>query len=100
MGTGSVSGDTLVHLGLAGETGSIARLADTRSEIGSARSVLDRTSERLADTQVNVEGQISDVEDVDITRVMTEISQERVTLESSYAVTARMARTSLLNFIQ
>lgn len=84
---------------LSGQNGAISRLADSRAQIGSTRELLGAVQQRLSDTQVDVEKEISDIEDVDLTRAATELSEQQTTLESSFAVTARLARTSLLNFI-
>jgi len=79
--------------------GAIEELAETRSEIGSTRGFLESTREDLLDTRVRLDGQISDVEDVDLTRVMTLLAQNQTTLNSSFAITARIQQTSLLNFL-
>ena len=88
---------------LSGETntagGAIAKLADTRAQIGSSLDLMDGIRTRLEDNQVDVEAGISDIEDVDVSRAMTLLAEQQTTLETSYAVTARLARTSLLNFL-
>lgn len=80
--------------------GAIKRLADTHADIGSSQDILQRVRERLEDTRLNVEQGITDIENVDVAKAMTELSGHRTTLESSYAVTARMSQLSLLNFIR
>jgi len=80
--------------------GAIKRLADTHADIGSSQDILQRVRERLEDTRLNVEQGITDIEDVDVAKAMTELSGHRTTLESSYAVTARMSQLSLLNFLR
>ncbi|MDZ7714104.1 MAG: flagellin [Rhodovibrio sp.] len=80
--------------------GAIKRLADTHADIGSSQDILQRVRERLEDTRLNVEQGITDIENVDIAKAMTELSGHRTTLESSYAVTARMSQLSLLNFLR
>jgi flagellin-like hook-associated protein FlgL len=80
--------------------GAIERLADTHADIGSSQDILQRVRERLEDTRLNVEQGITDIENVDVAKAMTELSGHRTTLESSYAVTARMSQLSLLNFIR
>jgi flagellar hook-associated protein 3 FlgL len=91
-------------LGLGSSTalseGAIKRLADTHADIGSSQDILQRVTERLEDTRLNVEQGITDIENVDIAKAMTELSGHRTTLESSYAVTARMSQLSLLNFLR
>jgi flagellar hook-associated protein 3 FlgL len=80
--------------------GAIAQLADTRSEIGSRRGLLETTKTQLDDAQVRIEGNISDIEDVNLTRAMTLLAQNQTTLSSSFAVTARLQQVSLLNFLR
>ena len=79
--------------------GAIAKLADTRAQIGSSLDLMGGIRTRLEDNQVDVEGTISDIEDVDVSRAMTLLAEQQTTLETSFAVTARLARTSLLNFL-
>ena len=80
--------------------GAIKRLADTRADIGSTRDVVERTKQRLEDTRLNVEEGITDIENVDVARAMTELSGHQTTLQASYAVTARVSNLSLLNFLR
>ena len=80
--------------------GAINELADTRSEIGSSRGLLESTKTQLENTQTRLEGNISDVEDVNLTRAMTLLAQNQTTLQSSFAVTARLSQVSLLNFLR
>ena len=102
---GSVTQDDVTAAldSLAGETnatgGAIAKLADTRAQIGSSLDLMGGIRTRLEDNQVDVEGSISDIEDVDVSRAMTLLAEQQTTLETSFAVTARLARTSLLNFL-
>jgi flagellin-like hook-associated protein FlgL len=97
-------GDLLTTLGLppsgAMSEGAIKRLADTHADIGSSQDILQRVRERLEETRLNVEQGITDIENVDVAKAMTELSGHRTTLESSYAVTARMSQLSLLNFLR
>lgn len=79
---------------------SIDRLADTASGLGTSQEILERTRERLDDNQVQVEGGIGDVRDIDIAKVMTQLSHDQSALEASYAVTARLNQVSLLNFLR
>jgi flagellar hook-associated protein 3 FlgL len=78
----------------------IRRIPDVQADLGSARDVLDRTKQRLTDQQVNTEKAIGEIEDVDVAEAMTQLSADQVTLDSSYAVTARLSRTSLLNYLR
>jgi flagellar hook-associated protein 3 FlgL len=78
----------------------IRRIPDVQADLGSARDVLERTQERLTDQRVNTEQAIGEIEDTDIAEAMTQLSADQVTLESSYAVTARLSRVSLLNFLR
>ena len=80
--------------------GAIDELADTRSEIGSSRGLLDTTKTQVDQRQTTIENGISDVEDVDLTRAMTLLAQNQTTLQSSFAVTARLQQVSLLNFLR
>jgi flagellar hook-associated protein 3 FlgL len=102
---GSVTQDDVTAAldSLTGETnatgGAIAKLADTRAQIGSSLDLMEGIRTRQQDNQVDVEAGISDIEDVDVSLAMTLLAEQQTTLETSYAVTARLARTSLLNFL-
>ena len=80
--------------------GAIDQLSDTRSEIGSTRGLLETTKTQLDTQQTQINNDISDVEDVNLTRTMTLLAQNRTSLEASFAITARLQQTSLLNFLR
>jgi flagellar hook-associated protein 3 FlgL len=88
-----------IMAGTSTSDGAIAKLADTRAQIGSSLDLLEGTRSRLEDTQVNVEGALADTENIDFARAMTLLAEQQQTLDASYAVTARLSRTSLLNFL-
>jgi flagellar hook-associated protein 3 FlgL len=81
-------------------TDAVPQIADTQADIGSTLDVIQRTRERLLDSNVEVGGAISNIEDVDITQVMTRLSLEQTALDTSFAVTSRLSQTSLLNFLR
>jgi len=80
--------------------GAIDELSDTRSAIGSTRGLLETTKSQLDTSQTQLNNSISDVEDVNLTRTMTLLAQNRTSLEASFAITARLQQTSLLNFLR
>ncbi|MBK1697712.1 MULTISPECIES: flagellin [Alphaproteobacteria] len=79
--------------------GAIAKLSDTRAQIGSSIDLMEGIRVQQEGSQVDVETGISDIEGTNFSRTMTLLAEQQTTLDTSYAVTARLARTSLLNFL-
>lgn len=105
-GTPRVETNNVFSTAAAGKTldqrvdGAIDELSDTRSAIGSTRGLLETTKTQLDTGQTQLNNSISDVEDVNLTRTMTLLAQNRTSLEASFAITARLQQTSLLNFLR
>jgi len=80
--------------------GAIAELADTRSAIGTTRDLVETTQTRLDDNQTRLNNDISDVEDIELQRTLTLLSENQQSLQASFATTSRLQQTSILNFLR
>jgi flagellar hook-associated protein 3 FlgL len=69
------------------------------SVLGARTERLLSTDQRLLDTNVQVQGLLSDVEDADYAEVITDIAQAEQTLTLVEATGARIVRLSLLNYL-
>jgi flagellar hook-associated protein 3 FlgL len=69
------------------------------SEVGAASDRIDGLDRRIADLQVTVAGRRSDVEDADYSKLILELNVHDTVYQASLAVTARLARLSLANFL-
>ena len=69
------------------------------SRIGGARRTLDEISVKHNDFQLFTEEAIGEIENVDVVKAMTQLTEDQVTLEASYMTVARLATLSLAQFL-
>ncbi|NDW04877.1 flagellar hook-associated family protein [Jiella pacifica] len=75
------------------------QLTELRAEIGGSQSRLDIADETLAARKNVLTISISDLEEVDQYEASTRVTGLQTLLETSYALTARISRLSLLNYL-
>lgn len=66
---------------------------------GTNIQTIDRTRERLADEALFTKKLIREIENVDPAEAVTQLNEDRLALETSMQVLARISRTTLLNFL-
>lgn len=69
------------------------------SSLAAKSSRITAVQERLTSRNVDVQGRISDVEDVDISQAVIEITRTQQTLELVQATGSKLVRTNLLNYL-
>lgn len=69
------------------------------SSLAAKSSRVTAVIERLSSRDVDVQGRLSDVEDVDISKAVIEISRTQQTLELVQATGSKLVRTNLLNYL-
>jgi flagellar hook-associated protein 3 FlgL len=79
---------------------SIDSVSNIRTQIGASRAALENVNSRLADFLLFTEKTISDLENTDITRVITTMSSDQVAVEASFAVISRLADLTLTRFLR
>lgn len=98
---GDITGSTsLLNDSLALIDQAITDLADFRNEVGSRLSALSEANSRHQDFELYLENQISDIENADVTQVMTRLSSEQVILEASFMTIARLTSVTLAQFLR
>lgn len=75
------------------------RVIRQRSEIGVDQEQLDLLRDQMTDQNLILDKQILNIEGVDDYQLSLELNQMMTQLESSYAVTARLSRLTLTNYI-
>lgn len=75
------------------------QLTATQSRIGFGQQALNRSTQNLSRRLDIIKGQITQTEGVDATEVSVRLNQMMTQLEMSYAVTAKVSRLSLLNYL-
>ena len=76
------------------------QLNNVRSEVGARMNRLETTKGFLSKLSVDLTGYKSEVEDADITRVITELAMQQNVLEASKASVSNVLHQSLLNFLK
>lgn len=81
-------------------TQAIDSVANARTQIGTSRKALENANTRHDEFLLFAEKNISDLENADITRVITEMNADQVILEASFATLGRLSRITLTNYIR
>ena len=84
-------------LGLAIEA--IEDISQIRSGIGSSRSVIADAKQSHENATLLAENTISDIENTDVAKTLTLLSQNAAQIEASFATLGRLTAVSLLDFI-
>lgn len=74
-------------------------ITDVQSNLGVAQNVIDSAKTAHSQLLTLLQGSISDIQNVDVAKASTDLSSAQLTLESSYAVTARLSQLSLVKFL-
>lgn len=75
-------------------------VSDIRTRIGAARASLENVNARHDEFMLFAEKTISELENTDITRTITEMNADQVAVEASYAVLARLSNLNLAQFLR
>lgn len=75
-------------------------VSDIRTQIGASRAALENVNARLGDFLTFTEQTISDLENTDVTEVITNMNSDQVGLEASYAIISRLSNLSLTQFLR
>ena len=75
-------------------------ISDIRTQIGASRAALENVNSRLEDFLLFTEKTISDLENTDITEVITKMNSDQVAVEASFAVISRLADLTLTRFLR
>ena len=78
----------------------IEGVSDIRTQIGASRAALENVNSRLDDFLLFTEQTISDLENTDITEVITNMNSDQVAVEASFAVISRLADLTLTRFLR
>src|SRR5271169_3037508 len=78
---------------------SITDITTVQSALGIQQGVLSETQKTQTQTQLQLQQNIGDIQNIDVAQVATELTTAQNTLQSSFAVTARLGQLSLVNFL-
>ena len=87
-------GSALVHIDRA-----LDHLGSVRAEVGARLSVLDQTDDTRADTELSLEGSISELRDLDYAAAITQLNLQSVGLQAAQASYARLGQISLFDYL-
>jgi flagellar hook-associated protein 3 FlgL len=91
---------TTMEEALSVVSNAISDVSDIRTGIGASRAALENVNKRLDEFTLYSEKTISDLENVDITKVITEMNADQVAVEASFTTLARLSRLSLTQFLR
>ncbi len=78
----------------------INNVSDIRTRIGAARAALENVNTRLTDFQLFSEKTIGDLENTDVTEVISSMAADQLALEASYSIISRLADLTLVRFLR
>lgn len=78
----------------------IKDVSDIRTRIGASRAAIENVNKRLDEFRLYSEKTISDIENVDITEVITRMNSDQVAVEASFTTLARLSQLTLTRFLQ
>ncbi len=81
-------------------TEAIGSVSNIRTQIGASRKALENANTRHNEFLLFAEKTISDLENADITKVITEMNADQVILEASFSIIGRLSRLTLTNFLR
>jgi flagellar hook-associated protein 3 FlgL len=88
---------------LQGEVQNIATITEQLNQVvgqnGQLQQTVDDANTRLGQTDTNVKGFISDIEDADVAQAVANLNQSQVMLQASAKLIADLKDNSLLNYI-
>ena len=91
---------TTMEHSLAVVSDAISDVSDIRTGIGASRAALENVNKRLDEFTLYSEGTISDLENVDITEVITRMNSDQVAMEAAFTTLARLSDLSLTRFLR
>lgn len=81
-------------------TQAINSIADIRTEIGTSRKALDDANTRHDQFQQFAEKTISDLENADVTQVISNMNADQVALQASFTTLGRLSQLTLSNYLR
>lgn len=75
-------------------------VSDIRTQIGASRAALENVNLRLNEFMLFSEQTLSELENTDITSVITRMNSDQVAVEASFAVISRLADLTLTRFLR
>lgn len=77
----------------------LPKVADYRAETGARHNQIERINDLHSASELYLEREISAIEDVDVARAVTRLTQHQTALESAMATIARLNQLSLTSFL-
>jgi flagellar hook-associated protein 3 FlgL len=86
---------TITQIGAALQT-----VLETRASIGARANRLDQAKSSQQSVKTTNQGLLSNLQDADMTSVITELTQRQTTYQATLAVTAKVVQTSLIDYLR
>lgn len=98
----ALKGDDTLGITLAGTSieDDLDKLVQSRAEIGVEAQRVDSTRERSKDLELTEKSMLSDLQDADLTEVITRFTQLQMQLQASMQVGAQNLQMSLLDYLR
>ncbi len=102
---GTIQGDNLdntilLNTSLGPMDQAITALGDFRNEVGARLATIEKSTSRHQDLVLYLENEINEIENADVTEVMTRLTADQTALEASFMTVARLASLNLGQFLR
>jgi flagellar hook-associated protein 3 FlgL len=77
----------------------MAQVSDTQAAVGITLNHLDATETHLSDLKLSFQAMLSNTEDADLTKTITDLTAQQSAYDASLAVTAKIIQHSLLDYL-
>jgi flagellar hook-associated protein 3 FlgL len=80
--------------------GALDNMLSTRAQIGARANRLEQVKTSQASLVTSNQALLSQLEDVDMTSAITELTKRQTTYQATLAVTAKVIQTSLIDYLR
>ncbi|HEY3269350.1 MAG TPA: flagellar hook-associated protein FlgL [Armatimonadota bacterium] len=91
---------TAIQTGLKNLEGGIQSTITLRGLVGARAQQVELHATRLSDAEATISEQLTSVEDVDITKVLTQLQTEQNVYQASLLATSKMVQSSLADYLK
>jgi flagellar hook-associated protein 3 FlgL len=78
---------------------SLTNLTQLEAELGHQMSVVEGTTAQNKSVETTLASQVSDIQDVDVSKAMVELTQRQTILQASYLVISKASQLTLTNYL-
>lgn len=91
---------TQLQTALTQMNSAVSDLTQAQADVGHQMDVVNQAASTNSAVQLSVKSQLSDIDNVDVSSAMSDLSQQQTLLQAAYSVVARMQSMSLASYLK